>query len=230
MTTKNKHSVVIVAGGMGTRAGGDLPKQFQLLGSKPILMHTIKTFYDFDVNCKIVVVLPEDYVQKWKHLCEEYHFNIAHTICIGGDTRFESVKKGLVHINDDEIVAIHDAARPFVSTELIARSYNEATLMNCGIVPVLHEKNSIRLIEGYGHKVFDRTKIRIVQTPQVFPASLLKNAYLVPFQDIFTDDATVAENDGISITLTPGEEENIKITTPFDFRLAEFILSFRNSE
>lgn len=223
MIPEQHFSVVIVAGGKGARAGGETPKQFQLIGEKPMLMRTIEAFYNFDYRIRIVVVLPEEFRDFWNELCGKHNFRIKHAIVSGGETRFHSVKNGLSEISEDEIVGIHDAARPFVSREVIERCYREAFDFRCGIIPVIEEKNSVRVLTGYESKTFDRTRIRIVQTPQVFPADLLKNAYETPYQPEFTDDASVAENDGVQIKLTEGDEKNIKITTPLDLRFADFL-------
>lgn len=230
MIPEQHFSVVIVAGGKGLRAGGEIPKQFQLLGEKPMLMHTIEAFYNFDCNMRIVVVLPKEFRDFWNQLCEKYRFEVRHTIVDGGNTRFHSVKNGLSQISEDEIVGIHDAARPFVSKELIERCYREALDFRCGIIPVVEEKNSVRLITGYESTAFDRSRIRIVQTPQVFPADLLKNAYETPYLDKFTDDASVAEDAGIQIKLVKGDERNIKITTPFDMMFAGFFMQEKSIE
>ena len=218
-----KRSVVIVAGGKGLRVGRELPKQFLPIGGKPMLMRTIEAFHDFDKEMKIVVVLPESFRQLWSELLQEYNFIVAHTVVNGGETRFHSVRNGLQLIEDFETVGIHDAARPFVSAEVIERCYRESEDFGCGIIPVVEEVNSIRVLTGYESKPFDRSKIRIVQTPQVFPASLLKNAYNAPYQDSFTDDASVAESEGIQVKLTTGNEMNIKVTSSFDLMLADFI-------
>ncbi|MDO5664206.1 MAG: 2-C-methyl-D-erythritol 4-phosphate cytidylyltransferase [Bacteroidia bacterium] len=226
MIPEQHFSVIIVAGGKGLRAGGEIPKQFQLIGGKPMLMRTIEAFYNFDYRIRIVVVLPEEFREFWNELCEKHNFRLSHTVVNGGETRFHSVKNGLSEILEDEIVGIHDAARPFVSKDVIERCYREAFDFRCGIIPVIEEKNSIRITSGYESRAFDRTKIRVVQTPQVFPADLLKNAYETPYRQEFTDDASVAEDDGIQIKLVEGDERNIKITTPFDLELAEFL--YRN--
>jgi len=224
MIPEQHFSVVIVAGGKGLRAGGDIPKQFQPIGGKPMLMHTIEAFYNFDYRMRIVVVLPDEFRDLWYELCEKHDFKIQHTIVSGGETRFHSVKNGLSEISEDEIVGIHDAARPFVSKEVIERCYREAFDFRCGIIPVIEEKNSVRILTGYESKPFDRTRIRVVQTPQVFPDDLLKNAYETPYREEFTDDASVAEDDGIQIKLVEGDEKNIKITTSFDLKLADFFV------
>lgn len=218
-----KRSVVIVAGGKGLRVGRELPKQFLPIGGKPMLMRTIEAFHDFDKEMKIVVVLLESFRQLWSELLQEYNFIVAHTVVNGGETRFHSVRNGLQLIEDFETVGIHDAARPFVSAEVIEKCYRESEDFGCGIIPVVEEVNSIRVLTGYESKPFDRSRIRIVQTPQVFPASLLKNAYNAPYQDSFTDDASVAESEGIQVKLTTGNEMNIKVTSSFDLMLADFI-------
>ncbi len=223
MIPEQHFSVIIVAGGKGLRVGGDIPKQFQPIGGKPMLMRTIEAFYNFDYRMRIVIVLPEQFRDFWNELCEKHKFDITHTIVNGGETRFHSVKNGLSEISEDEIVGIHDAARPFVSKEVIGRCYREAFDFRCGIIPVIEEKNSVRILTGYESKPFDRDRIRLVQTPQVFPADLLKNAYETPYREEFTDDASVAEDDGIQIKLVDGDEKNIKITTPFDLELADFL-------
>ncbi len=218
-----KRSVVIVAGGKGLRVGGELPKQFLPIGGKPMLMRTIEAFHDFDKEMKFVVVLPEEFWQLWMELLHEHNFAVAHSVVAGGETRFHSVRNGLQLIEDFETVGIHDAARPFVSAEVIERCYRESEDFGCGIIPVVEEVNSIRVLTGYESKPFDRSKIRIVQTPQVFPAALLKNAYNAPYQDSFTDDASVAESEGVQVKLTTGNEMNIKVTSSFDLMLADFI-------
>ena len=223
MIPEQHFSVVIVAGGKGSRAGGEIPKQFQSIGGSPILMRAAEAFYNFDYRMRMVIVLPEEFRLFWEELCEKHNFRIPHSIVGGGETRFHSVKNGLSAIREDEIVGIHDAARPFVPKEVIERCYREAFDFRCGVVPVIGEKNSIRLITGYEHKPLDRKKICVVQTPQVFPADLLKNAYETPYREEFTDDASVAEAGGIRLKLVEGEEKNIKITTPLDLKFADYL-------
>lgn len=218
-----EHAVVIVAGGRGVRVGTDIPKQFLPLAEKPMLMHTIEKFYDFDNNIQIVVVLHQDYFNYWRELCEEYRFDVTCRLVEGGDTRFESVKNGLSVVADETIVAIHDAARPFVTEKLIAQCFHYAQEAQCGVIPVVDEKNSLRQVIGDKHKPLDREQVKIVQTPQVFPAQIIKKAYEVAYDSQFTDDATVAEANGVSIKLIDGEESNIKITTLTDLNIASFL-------
>lgn len=225
MKAKSNYSVVIVAGGKGLRVGADIPKQFLPLAGKPMLIHTIEKFYEFDKDIHIVLVLHSDYFPFWVNLCKEYNFTIKCELVIGGATRFESVKNGLDAVPNDSIVAIHDAARPFVTKELIAQCYSKVAEKQCGVIPVVDEKNSLREVIGQKHKPLDRDKVKIVQTPQVFPAHLIKKAYEVKFNPLFTDDATVAENNGITVELIPGNDSNIKITTMEDLHYASFLLS-----
>lgn len=224
MKTPQQNAVVIVAGGMGLRMEGNVPKQFLPLAKKPMLMRTIEKFFEFDSTMQIVVVLHAHYMEYWKELCEEYSFEIACELIEGGDTRFQSVKNGLSLVPDHKTVGIHDAARPLVSVKLIATCYHHSQKEKCGIIPVVEEKNSLRLVEGSSHKSLDRTAVKIVQTPQLFPAHLIKKAYQTPYSPHFTDDATVAENAGIPILLIQGEETNLKVTTSMDMDFATFLL------
>lgn len=221
MSSERKESVIIVAGGKGLRAGGDLPKQFQPIGGMPMLMHTILAFHRYNSQIKIVVVLPDGYQSHWKELCRLHDFNVPHKVVEGGETRFHSVKNGLAEIADEEIVGVHDAARPFVGTDLIARCFEAAELHNCGVIPAVEEANSVRLLTENGSRVLDRQLLKVIQTPQVFPSKKLKSAYKTAFDPAFTDDASVAEKNGIHILLIKGEASNFKITTPFDWILAD---------
>ncbi len=225
MKTKSKHAVVIVAGGKGLRAGAAIPKQFLPLAKKPMLMHTIERFYEFDSTIQIVVVLHPDYLTLWSELCKEYNFEITAELYTGGDTRFDSVKRGLAAVSNNTIVGIHDAARPFVPKALIAQCYLQASENQCGVIPVVDEKNSLRQVKQGAHQPLDRAGVKVVQTPQVFPAHLIKKAYEVDFDPQFTDDATVAENDGVTIKLIEGDDTNIKITTMADVNYASYLLS-----
>ena len=224
MKTPSQHAVIIVAGGKGLRLGSDVPKQFLTLVGKPMLMRTIEKFYEFDNHMQIVVVLHEHYIDYWKDLCTEYNFIIPCDIVKGGDTRFHSVKNGLINIPDYKTVAIHDAARPLVTEKLITQCYHHAQKEKCGIIPVIDENNSLRIMQNSTHSPLVRDNIKIVQTPQTFPANLIKKAYLTGYNPAFTDDATVAENDKVFIRLIQGEEANIKITTSIDMDFASFVL------
>lgn len=225
MKVNSEHAVVIVAGGKGLRVGADTPKQFLPLAGKPMLMHTIERFYEFDNAIEIVVVLHPDYFALWRDLCKEYSFDIECELIVGGNTRFDSVKRGLTAVSSSTIVGIHDAARPFVSKELIAQCYFKAKQEQCGVIPVVDEKNSLRELIEDRHQPLDRARVKIVQTPQVFPAHLIKEAYEVEFNSLFTDDATVAENNNVTVKLIEGDDANIKVTTMSDVNYASFLLS-----
>lgn len=211
---------IIVAGGTGTRMQSHELKQFLLLAGKPLLMHTLKLFE----TCELFLVLPKHHIPAWKELCKEFHFNLPHTTLAGGKERFFSVQNAVEQIAGEGFVAVHDGVRPFASQVLIARAFAAAEEHNAAI-PVLPLKESVRLITGQGSEPFDRERLRLVQTPQVFNAALLKKAYNTAFDPSFTDDATVAERVGQKVYLFEGEERNIKITTPADMRLAEAFVS-----
>jgi 2-C-methyl-D-erythritol 4-phosphate cytidylyltransferase len=215
-----KKAVVIVAGGSGTRMRSDIPKQFLLLRGKPILMHTIERFYNFCNDIKIVVVLPNDEIERWQHLCSEYHFTIQHDVIQGGETRYHSVKNGLALVDNDCIVGIHDGVRPLVSTLVIEKCYNEAA-SGKAIIPVIPAVDSLRMVTATGNTAIDRSTIRLVQTPQVFPSNMLMDAYKQGYTPTFTDDASVVESFGLAITLVDGNIENIKITNPIDLTIAD---------
>ncbi len=224
MIPERKYSVVVVAGGKGLRAGGEVPKQFQCIGGEPMLMHTLRAFYTYDYRMRIVLVISEEYRPLWETLCNEYHFVVPHIVINGGGTRFQSVRNGLREISDDETVGIHDGARPFVTPGLIGRCFDASFEQGVGVIPVVDEVNSVRMLTDKGARVVDRDRLKIVQTPQVFPASALKEAYEVEFDPSFTDDASVAERNGMTVLLVTGEETNMKITTSFDMMMAEHML------
>lgn len=218
----NSKSVIIVAGGKGLRMGSDLPKQFIPIGGKPVLMRTIEAFHSYDSNMDIVLVLPYSHQVYWKELCANYHFGIPHTIAMGGDTRFHSVKNGLGLVNS-EVVAIQDGVRPFASEEMIERCF-DATEKYKAVIPVIDSTDSLReMTDGTKSRIIDRSKIRLVQTPQVFHTDVLKKAYETEFKDTFTDDASVVEAMGVDVHLVKGEVTNIKITTPLDLKIGELI-------
>lgn len=216
-------SVIIVAGGSGKRMGTDVPKQFLLLKSKPVLMHTISCFYNYDNKMEIIVVLPKVHISVWQQLCVEHNFNVKHQIAEGGSERFYSVKNGLEKNIHNGIVAIHDGVRPLVSKETIARSYNKAAETGAAI-PVMPVIESLRKIEGKNSIAVNRSEFVSVQTPQCFNIDLLKKAYQQEFTPSFTDDASVVEKFGHQVSLVEGNIENIKITSPQDLILAEYLL------
>ena len=214
--------VIIVAGGKGLRMGGDVPKQFQLLGNQPVLMHTLQRFADDCKDLQIILVLPQEQIEYWSDLGEKYHFGVEHWIVAGGETRFHSVQNGLAQIPDDAegVVAVHDGVRPLVSREVIGKCFEEARRKKA-VVPVVPVVESLRHVSD---GAVPRADYRLVQTPQTFDIQLLKQAYRQPFSKDFTDDASVVEAFGHPITMVEGNRENIKLTTPFDLRIAETLL------
>lgn len=218
-----KRYAVIVAGGSGTRMGSEIPKQFIPLRGRPLLMHTLETFYDYDPSMEIILVLPEDQFGYWNQLCGEYGWDIPFTLTAGGDTRFHSVKNGLDQIEKDGVVGIHDGVRPFVSRETLERCYSTAEKSNSAI-PVVPVTDSLRKIDEGGNKAVRRSDFRSVQTPQCFWYNVLAPCYDVGYREDFTDDASVFEAAGFKVNLVDGNPENIKITTPKDLKLAEYLL------
>jgi 2-C-methyl-D-erythritol 4-phosphate cytidylyltransferase len=219
--------IIIVAGGKGLRMGSDLPKQFIPIGGKPVLMHTIEAFYQFDSSMNIILVLPVAHQEYWKKLCETYQFNLPHTIADGGEIRFHSVKNGLekalANAQTPTLIGVHDGVRPFVSAEVIEKSFEAAEKYGASI-PTISVHETVRELTEKESKTVDRTKYRLVQTPQVFTSDILQKAYEQRFSEAFTDDASVVESIGIAITLVEGNRENIKITSPFDLIIAEALL------
>lgn len=222
-----KKYVIIVAGGKGLRMGGEIPKQFLPIGGKPVLMRTVETFYQTDAETGIVLVLPKEQQDYWKELCRQYDFRISYTLADGGRTRFHSVQNGLQAVPEegsDVLIAVHDGVRPFVSSQVIQACFDEAARQG-SVVPVLDMVDSVRQLSADGSSMaVDRSRLKLVQTPQTFRADVLKRAYSQDFTELFTDDASVVEASGVSVALVPGNRENIKITTPFDLKIAEALL------
>lgn len=216
-------TVLIVAGGKGLRMGTDLPKQFLPIEGKPVLMHTIEAFHRFDENIKIILVLPPDQQAYWRELCCTHHFTIVHIVVDGGETRFHSVKNGLYHA-EPGLVGVHDGVRPFVSPQVIGRCYDLAAVKKA-VIPVIDVVETIRHLTEQGSETVDRNNFKLVQTPQVFDVELLKRAYAQEYIPSFTDDASVVEAMGVSVYLTEGNRENIKITTPFDLRISSVLVN-----
>lgn len=216
--------VIIVAGGKGERMNADIPKQFIELNGKPILMHTIEAFNRFDKAMQIILVLPETQIDYWKALCKKHAFVLLHNIVSGGQTRFNSVKNGLMLVQTPALVAVHDGVRPIVSNSTIARCFKAAAKYNAAI-PVIDLIDSIRQVNDNESQSVDRTKYKLVQTPQVFDAALLIKAYEQEFSALFTDDASVVEELGTKIHLVEGNRENIKITTDIDLKMVETFLN-----
>jgi len=218
-----KRYAILVAGGNGNRMNAGMPKQFLLLADKPLLMHTLERFHAADPSVELIVVLPAEEIKTWKSLCVQYACAIPHHVSEGGTTRFQSVKNGLAHVMEKSIVAVHDGVRPFAGSALISRCFSEAE-KHGNAVPFIPLDDSIRKVNGDANETADRNSFVIIQTPQCFDSEILKEVYKTDHQNMFTDDASVAEFYGIKIHLTEGEKENIKITFPADLLFGEAIL------
>ena len=214
--------VIIVAGGKGLRMGSDIPKQFLPIGGKPVLMRTLERFREYSKELNIILVLPEAQQDYWQELCKKYNFEVEYQLANGGPTRFHSVQNGLALVPDDAegVVGVHDGVRPFPGVEVIRKCY-EAARTAKAVIPVIPVVETVRHLEGEESVTVPRGDYRLVQTPQTFDIQLLKAANRQPYNDGFTDDASVVESYGHAITLVEGNRENIKITTPYDIVVAE---------
>jgi 2-C-methyl-D-erythritol 4-phosphate cytidylyltransferase len=219
-----KEYVIIVAGGVGKRMNSNLPKQFLLLLGKPLIFYTIKKFYDYSPSIGIIIVLQETSINYWENLCKQYNFIIPHQTIVGGVERFYSVQNGLSLVPENSIVAIQDAVRPCASLTTISNCFKIAKEKG-NAVPVVPIVDSLRKWEGEKNTALDRKNIFSVQTPQCFKTDLIKKAYQQNFSQSFTDDASVLENIGISINLTEGNKENIKVTSDSDLVVVETFLN-----
>ena len=215
-------AVIIVAGGSGSRMGGSIPKQFHLLNDIPILMHTMRRFFDYDDSLPIHLILPETEISSWQSLVDKYSFEIKHEVASGGITRQHSVLNGLERLSREAVVAIHDGVRPLCSPLLIRRCFDTAEKFS-NAIPAIKVTDSIRFTDEENSIALDREKVRLIQTPQCFDSVKLKRAYSKISESIFTDDAAVFEKDNHKIHLIDGETSNIKITLPADLELASYL-------
>lgn len=218
---------IIVAGGSGTRMGARLPKQFLTLCGEPILMRTIRAIVaSGEEPMEVIVTLPADQFGLWQELCEQHGFSLPHRVVAGGPTRWHSVKNALDSIDDPAtpgLIAVHDGVRPLVTAGVIARVL-AAARRDGAATAVVPLNDSVRQLDGKSSYALERSLLRAVQTPQAFDARLLMEAYSQPFDPAFTDDASVVERMGHSITLVDGDPMNLKITRPMDLALAEYLL------
>jgi 2-C-methyl-D-erythritol 4-phosphate cytidylyltransferase len=228
---KSEEFVIIVAGGKGLRMGSDIPKQFLPIGGKPVLMRTLERFREYSPTLQIILVLPKAQQAYWKELCQKHNFTVAYQLADGGETRFHSVQHGLALIQDDAqgVVGVHDGVRPFPSIDVIRNCYETARTAKA-VIPVIPVVETLRHISPSqaggveGGATVPRSEYRLVQTPQCFDIQLLKAANRQPYNDGFTDDASVVEAFGHDVTLVEGNRENIKITTPYDLKIAEVLI------
>lgn len=220
-----QETALIVAGGKGTRIKSAIPKQFIELKGKPILLHTLDAFIRYSPNIRIVLVLPEDDFGVWENIRTKFKFEFPVQLQKGGESRFQSVRNGLQKV-ETGLVAIHDGVRPLVSEDIIGASFRLAAIHKCAIAAV-RLKESIRMTDQDNTKAVDRSRFRLIQTPQTFEVDLIKRAYEIKEDPSLTDDASVAERAGNIISLFEGSYENIKITTPEDLVVAEALMQSR---
>jgi len=219
-----KKAVIIVAAGSGSRMGREIPKQYLELRDKPVLIHTLERFQAFDPEMKVVVVLAPDHRELWDRMAASYEITRGLILATGGTSRYESVKNGLIHVDQASLVGIHDAVRPLVSQDTLKRCYDSALRKGSGI-PVIEMDESVRKLDKHGSSVhMDRSSLKRVQTPQAFRSERIKQAYQQPYSNAFTDDASVYETVYGAPTLVEGNRENIKITTPTDLQLAQLLI------
>lgn len=226
--SESSYMHVIVAGGTGKRFGAELPKQFCLLDGKPVLMHTVERIRKFGRGGKIIIVMAEEWWDYWIELCRKYEFE-SEILAAGGKTRWHSVKSALAFVDSQtDVITVHDAARPLLDKSMMDRLLDSLSENIDAVVPVIDLSDSIREITDISsHKSVSvpRNLYKLVQTPQVFNAKILIDAYSRPFCECFTDDASVVENIGIEVSLVEGSKRNIKITYPVDLKIAELYLA-----
>jgi 2-C-methyl-D-erythritol 4-phosphate cytidylyltransferase len=220
-----KKFAIIVAGGSGIRMNSEIPKQFIPIKGLPIIMHSMLAFYHFDKTIQIIVALPSSLFDFWHNLCRENSFSLAHKVVPGGETRFQSVKNALAEIKESGFIAVHDAVRPLVSQDTIGRCFDTA-IRKGNAIPFINIVDSVRTVEGDKNNIVDRTKLKLIQTPQIFRSEILVRAYEQEYQSWFTDDASVVEQIGYEINLEEGNRENIKITSPSDLEIAKVLIDF----
>lgn len=213
-----------MAGGSGTRMRAAVPKQFLPLGGRPVLMRTIDAFASVP-SMRVVLVLPQDQIATWQALCQQHNFSTPCDIAFGGPTRHASVSNGLALYRGEDLIGVHDGVRPLLTPDFIAGLFADAAQFGSAI-PALPSVESVRIIQPDGSsQAVDRSKVMMVQTPQVFQSQILLKAYRLPFSPLFTDDASVVEADGIKVHISDGLRGNIKLTTPDDMTAAEASLA-----
>jgi len=219
---KKQRYALIVAAGSGSRMGSKKPKQFLMLGGKPLLMQTLQQFYAFDPQIQLVLVLSDDHRKEWGLLCRKYSFHLPYHVVSGGNNRFQSVRNGLRGLSGEGLVGIHDGVRPLIDREMLERCYGEASSYG-NAIPSIAVMDTVRELFPKGNRMVDRTSLRLLQTPQVFSLPLIQRAYSETSREDFTDDAGVFEQAGHPIRLVEGNRNNIKITTPADLKLARIL-------
>lgn len=223
-----KIAAVIAGGGRGKRMGSKENKLFIEIGGTPLLLLTIKVFDSVDIIDEMVITVPADEIERTKALIEKHAAGKVARVIAGGPTRQSSVSNGIQALAPDtDIVVIHDGARPFITKEIIMRAVG--SLEGCKAVVVgMPVKDTIKTVDSSEVVVntIDRNLLWQAQTPQVFDAELIKNAYVLAQKSGFeaTDDASLVERTGERVKMIRGSYENIKVTTPEDIIIAEAIL------
>jgi 2-C-methyl-D-erythritol 4-phosphate cytidylyltransferase len=218
---------IITAGGSGTRMGSSIPKQFLLLNQKPLLWYTIHAFIEAYSDINILLVVPKDYLTAGEQLVNELNITNQATVVVGGSTRFHSVQNGIKLIKNPAVVFVHDGVRCLITPDLIKRCF-EQTIEKGSAIPAVTCTDSVRIVENDSHAAINRDQVKIIQTPQTFLSSILINAFNQPYQELFTDEATVVEALGESVHLIEGEYSNLKVTRPADLLVANAVLEERN--
>ncbi len=225
-----KKTVIITAGGSGQRMQTEIPKQFLELHGLPVLMHTVQKFFSYSTDIEIIISLSPERIPYWKELCLKYEWKIPHKIAPGGKERFFSVQNALKLTQATDLIAVHDAVRPLIELPTIAEAFDTAQRKGTA-VPVCNLPFSLLRVTGKdtGESV-NREHFKEVQTPQVFRSEILQTAYRQNYQKIFTDDASVVQYSGNNVYFCPGSSQNIKITTPQDWQLAELLMKNKCKE
>lgn len=222
-----KRYVVLVAGGSGTRMKSDVPKQFLSYKGKPVLVHTIERFNNYDKEIKIILVLPDEARHFWDEIINKTPLSCDVIVTGGGKTRSDSTRAGLKLVPENCLVAIHDAVRPLVSNDLLDRCFNTAE-KHGNSCPCITPADSMRIKVDERSESVDRSLYLQVQTPQCFHSTLLKEAFEKIPENTFTDETSLLEKAGHRIHLVEGERWNIKITYPEDLLVAE-VLSLKGT-
>ncbi len=224
-----------MAAGSGTRMGAQMPKQFLEIGGKAILQKTMEVFLEACPGISVVTVLPKDHIAYWREYCLDHNFICPQILVSGGITRFHSVRNALERIPDGAVVAVHDGVRPLVTPELVRNLFEKAEDASA-LIPVVPCVDTMKMLEKKGDELTaipgataDRSVLYGAQTPQIFHSEILKEAYSQAYDTAFTDDASVVEKYGKSLSYAIGERLNIKITTADDLLLANAILSLRKA-
>jgi 2-C-methyl-D-erythritol 4-phosphate cytidylyltransferase len=233
-------SVIIPAAGLGTRMGRATPekagisrKQFMLLNGSPILLHTIRKFVSSPLVTEIVVALRGDDLIWAQELFAQQGFGKAVRVAEGGETRQQSVENALAAISaDTDLVAVHDAVRPFIELEVIEKVIREAAETGAAIVGIVPVDTVKQVHRNKVRATLPRERLILTQTPQVFRLDLLRTAFEKARQDLFvaTDESSLVERlEQVEVSVVAGTDRNIKITKPSDMELARLYFTLESS-